>query len=50
MERARSLLADPELSVTRIGQDLGFVETSSFTTSFRKLVGLTPTAYRRSLA
>jgi AraC family transcriptional regulator len=50
MERARNLLADPELSVTRIGRDLGFVETSSFTTSFRKHVGITPTAYRRGLA
>jgi methylphosphotriester-DNA--protein-cysteine methyltransferase len=27
----------------------GFSETSSFTTTFRKHAGLTPTAYRRSL-
>ena len=27
MERAKNLLADPELSVTQIGQELGFSET-----------------------
>lgn len=48
-ERAKNLLADPELSVTRIGQELGFSETSAFTTTFRRHAGLTPTAYRRSL-
>src|ERR1700730_2725552 len=50
MQKAKSLLADPEISVTQIGLDLGFSETSSFTNTFRKHAGLTPTAYRRSLA
>jgi len=50
IERAKSLLADPAMSVTQVGSDLGFSETSSFTTTFRKHTGLTPTAYRRSLA
>jgi len=49
MEQAKALLADPELSVTQIGFNLGFSETSSFTTTFRKHTGLTPTAYRRAL-
>jgi AraC family transcriptional regulator len=49
MEQAKSLLADPAMSVTQIGFRLGFSETSSFTTTFRKHAGLTPTAYRRSL-
>jgi AraC family transcriptional regulator len=49
MEKAKSLLAQPAVSVTRIGHDLGFSELSSFTTTFRKNVGLTPTDYRRSL-
>jgi AraC family transcriptional regulator len=49
MERAKSLLADPAVSVTQIGFNLGFSETSSFTTTFRKHIGLTPTAYRRNL-
>jgi AraC-like DNA-binding protein len=50
MEQAKSLLADPAMSVTQIGFNLGFNETSSFTTTFRKHTGLTPTAYRRRLA
>jgi AraC family transcriptional regulator len=49
MNEAKALLADPTLSVTQIGVNLGFSETSSFTTAFRKHTGLTPTAYRRSL-
>ena len=48
-ERAKTLLANPALSVTEIALDLGFRETSSFSTAFRKLVGRTPTGYRRSL-
>jgi AraC family transcriptional regulator len=49
IERAKSLLADPAMSVTQIGFNLGFSETSSFTTTFRKHTGLTPTAFRRNL-
>jgi AraC family transcriptional regulator len=49
VERAKDLLAQPDISVTQIGRELGFSETSSFTTSFRKHAGITPTAYRRSL-
>lgn len=48
-ERAKTLLANPALSITEIALDLGFLETSSFSTTFRKLVGRTPTDYRRSL-
>jgi AraC family transcriptional regulator len=47
MERARCLLHRPELSVTEIGIQIGFRETSSFTRAFRKFTGLTPTGYRR---
>ncbi len=50
VERAKSLLANPAISVTQVGFNLGFSETSSFTTTFRKHTGLTPTAYRRGLA
>jgi len=49
MEKATSLLANPAASVTQIAFNLGFSETSSFTSAFRKHTGLTPTAYRRSL-
>jgi AraC family transcriptional regulator len=47
MDRARSLLRMPALSVTQIGSRLGFCETSSFTRAFRKFTGLTPSEYRR---
>jgi AraC family transcriptional regulator len=50
IERAKALLGGRKLSVTEIGLDVGFSETSSFTAAFRKLTGETPTAYRRSLA
>lgn len=50
IERAKALLGERKLSVTEIGLDVGFSETSSFTAAFRKLTGETPTAYRRSLA
>ena len=49
-ERAKTLLANTALSVTDIALDLGFPETSSFSTTFHKLVGRTPTDYRRSLS
>jgi AraC family transcriptional regulator len=47
MDRARSLLQRPSLSVTQIGVQTGFRETSSFTRAFRRFTGLTPTEYRR---
>jgi AraC family transcriptional regulator len=50
IERAKTLLAERKLSVTEIGFDVGFSETSSFTAAFRKHTGETPTDYRRSLA
>jgi len=50
IERAKTLLAERKLSVTEIGFDVGFSETSSFTATFRKYTGETPTNYRRSLA
>jgi AraC family transcriptional regulator len=47
MDRARSLLQQPTLSVTQIGIQIGFRESSSFTKAFRRFTGLTPTEYRR---
>ncbi len=48
IEHAKILLAKPAPSVTDIGFTLGFSQTSSFTATFRKATGLTPTAYHRS--
>jgi AraC family transcriptional regulator len=50
IERAKALLARPELSVTEVALEVGFSETSSFTTAFRQLTGHTPTGFRRGLA
>src|SRR5258707_4086177 len=47
MDRAKSLLRRPTLSVTQIGIQIGFRETSSFTRAVRRFTGLTPTEYRR---
>jgi AraC family transcriptional regulator len=48
IERAKTLLAKSDPSVTDIGFAVGFSQTSSFTAAFRKATGLTPTAYHRS--
>lgn len=50
IERAKILLETHALSVTEVGLSLGFSETSSFTTRFRKITGLTPSRYHRSIA
>jgi AraC-like DNA-binding protein len=50
IERAKTLLAQPTLSITEIALEVGFGETSSFTAAFRRLVGCTPSSYRRSLS
>jgi AraC family transcriptional regulator len=47
MVRARSLLQRSALSVTQIGIQVGFRETSSFTRAYRKFVGVTPSEFRR---
>src|SRR6267154_6796835 len=39
MDRAKSLLQRPALSVTQIGTRIGFRETSSFTRAFRRFTG-----------
>jgi AraC family transcriptional regulator len=48
IERAKTLLAR-EASITQVGLAVGFGETSSFTTAFRRHTGVTPTVFRRGL-
>jgi AraC family transcriptional regulator len=50
IERAKALLAERQRSITEIGLEVGFSETSSFTNAFRKFTGETPTGYRRVIA
>jgi AraC family transcriptional regulator len=48
IERAKTLLTG-DTSITQVGLAVGFGETSSFTTAFRRHTGITPTAFRRGL-
>jgi AraC family transcriptional regulator len=45
IERAKTLLAG-HASVTDIGFTVGYSETSAFSTAFRRVTGLSPSAYR----
>lgn len=46
---ARHLLATTDLPVTTVGLAVGYQTPSSFASSFRKITGTTPTAFRRAL-
>lgn len=46
VERAKALLRAGELSVTEVCLAVGFTSLGSFSTTFRRLVGESPTAYR----
>jgi AraC family transcriptional regulator len=48
--RAKDLLIDPAKSVTGIARELGFAETSSFSSTFRRVTGTSPSAFRRESA
>lgn len=48
IERARALLSDPGLSVSDVAARAGFAHHSHFTDTFHRLVGMTPTQYRRA--
>jgi len=46
-ERAKQLLAENELNVTEIGWKLNFSSTAHFSNHFKKMTGLTPSAFQR---
>jgi AraC-like DNA-binding protein len=46
--RAKHLLGDPDNSVTAIARELGFAETSSFSSTFRRVTGASPSDFRRA--
>ena len=48
IERAKSLLGDPELAITEIALRLGFASQSHFATAFRRIAKVTPRAYRNA--
>jgi AraC family transcriptional regulator len=47
VDRAKQLLSDPDLSVAQIAAMVGFKGATQFGSTFRRLTGMTPTAYRR---
>ena len=49
MERARELLRNPSMSLIDIALDCGFSSHSHMSRLFHKIVGVTPSDYRRSL-
>jgi len=49
IERACVLLRDPRISISEITGRCGFASQSSFTTAFRRIKGITPSAYRHAL-
>src|SRR4029077_20979650 len=49
LERARELLRNPSISLIDIALDCGFSSHSHMSRLFHKFVGVTPSAYRRSL-
>jgi AraC family transcriptional regulator len=49
IERAKMLLAQPAASVTDIGLTVGYSEPTGFSKAFRRITGLTPSGYRRSV-
>ncbi|CAA9345716.1 MAG: Transcriptional regulator, AraC family [uncultured Gemmatimonadaceae bacterium] len=49
LDAARSRLADPDASLSRIALDLGFADQSHFTRTFKRFTGMTPGQYRTFL-
>jgi len=46
LEQARALLAMPAVSIAEIARVVGFRSHSHFATTFRQIVGVTPSQYR----
>lgn len=49
-EQAKQMLADTALSISEVGETVGFVSSAHFAHVFKKTVGLTPTEYRNTHA
>jgi AraC family transcriptional regulator len=49
IDSAKKLLEDRLLSVTEVGLSVGYGTPSAFAAAFRKIVGVTPTDFRRGL-
>jgi AraC family transcriptional regulator len=49
IERAKRLLVETDLPISEIALRAGFSSQSHFTTSFRRLAGITPSSFRRGM-
>jgi len=49
VERAKGLLRDPELSVLDVSISVGFEHPNNFARAFRRVIGVSPTQFRRDL-
>lgn len=47
IERAKELLAEPELKINEIGYRVGYESSPHFSRTFKKVVGITPAEYRK---
>jgi LacI family transcriptional regulator len=50
MEIAKQLLSQPDIKLTEISRRCGFAHQPAFTRTFIRVVGMAPSAYRRSVA
>jgi AraC family transcriptional regulator len=47
VERAKKLLRDPKLSVLDVSMSVGFEHQNNFARAFRRVIGVSPTEFRR---
>lgn len=47
LKRAQDLLRNKELSVAAIGEKVGYMNSSTFTTTFKKYFGISPSQFRK---
>jgi two-component system response regulator YesN len=47
LSHARELLKETSLSIAEIGEKTGYLNSSTFTTTFRKYLGISPSEYRK---
>lgn len=49
IKAAKDLLSHPTVSIKSIGENVGYKDSSHFTKTFRRIVGVSPSEYRASL-
>jgi YesN/AraC family two-component response regulator len=50
MEKAKELLSDPYLPIKQVRAQVGYTHVPSFDRDFKRLVGMTPSEYRRRVS